>query len=292
MRKTVFYSLAISLVGAFLFLESSPAQAATTSVTASTLRQRAEVAWRGISSVNYSATLVSPPAGGVSQVKAWYGTWEKSPQRLALNAYVWNASTSTPVLQLVRDPSHMYATIGGRVNTSSLAYLQKYTVIVEPTSTLNPATYLGISVPVEEWWAAARIDLGIDSSPITALFARLGTRIWGTPVSDRLDDREVYRVPFTISPTTLREATAGTWIARTASRNSQSITGAIFLDKKSALPYRLTFEQVDPTLSATPYRLSFDISGYNTAAIPPLPSGILTMSEAQRLTSLATSTTR
>jgi outer membrane lipoprotein-sorting protein len=99
-NKIPLFSIGIATVVALLCGIHS-AQAATISTTPS-IATRIQTAWRGIQSANYAISIVNSN-GGASAVQGWYGTWQNNSARQTFNAYVWDSTTSTPVLEFVQD---------------------------------------------------------------------------------------------------------------------------------------------------------------------------------------------
>ena len=278
-------------MAAILILLSSTAAHAATLPTVSSLAPRIQSAWQKVSSVDYAISIVNS-AGGASAVQGWYGTWQNNSSLQTFNAYTWDSSNSTPVLEFVQNNSTLYATVSQVSSSSPVAYLQKGWVQVPvPTTSVsvpanNPATVLGIGSPIDAWWYSAQLHSVLSDSLVHLVggLTDKGNLVWSGVQNDTSNGQEVYRLPFTLTKTAMFNLDLNVLSHYSLSRPETPISGQLFVDKTTLLPVRLT-------TNIGTRRISIDLNNYNTTSIT-LPSTILTVDQAKAMGSSTTSTVR
>jgi hypothetical protein len=280
-NKIPLFSIGIATVVALLCGIHS-AQAATIS-TIPSIATRIQTAWRGIQSANYAISIVNSN-GGASAVQGWYGTWQNNSARQTFNAYVWDSTTSTPVLEFVQDAPALYASVSKVNPSSTFAYLQKGWVRVPTSTTLssaNPATVLGIGAPVDNWWSSAQLKKPLEDTLLPLIYDMTdkGNLTWSKMQSDTVNGQNVYRLPFSLTKTALFNLNGNILVDYSLPKPT-AVTGQLFVDKTTYLPVRLSIE-----LGSR--HIIIDLNNYNGDAIT-LPSTILTVDQARALVSSST----
>lgn len=185
MHKIFISLFSVGFVITTLLVGAQSVHAATTTIRYPSVAQRIKTAWQGVGSVNYAVAITDPLTSG-SAVKAWYGTWENNSPRMDFNAYVFDSTTSTPVLEFIQNSPNLYVSVSKINPSSTFAFLQKGWVQVTPTTTTstpasNPATVLGIGDPVNQWWTRAQLGdiLGSTVRPMVNELSSSKKITWG-----------------------------------------------------------------------------------------------------------------